>query len=539
MKGALVLSIFLVLFSAWAFAQAGNQPPRFEIVDVHSSVHTSTPSSPGGIFRSGRYVFRQATMLDLIATAYGVESDKVLSGPSWLENDRFDVIAKAPSATPPETIKLMLQSMLADRFTLVVHADTKPVPAFVLTMGKGKPKLKKPDGASTPGCEFHREGLNSGGPTHELISCRDATIETLMQSLREYTRSYLTAPIVDFTGLKESWDFDLRWDTPNTLMESNGGGTSVFEAIDKQLGLTLRSQGVSMPVIIVDSVNEKPTVNPPEIATVLTPPAPTAFEVAVIKPAAPGVIGGGMITNRDIDLHGTTLRSLIFNAWNIRSGNNEGLVGAPKWLSSDRFAVVAKSYSGAPGANAPQIDIDDFRQMLRALLIDRFKMVVHTEERPVTAYTLVAANPKLKKADPLNRTGCKEVPGPDGKDPRMTNPALNRLVTCRNMTMMQFAEQLQTLAPDYFYYPVSDATRIDGASDFTLSFSGTNQLQSGAASNSGSGASEGSVPAASEPNGAVSFFDAINKQLGVKLEMHKRMMPVLVIDHIEEKPTDN
>jgi uncharacterized protein (TIGR03435 family) len=537
-KSTVVLSIFLGLLAAWAIGQAASLPPRFEIVDVHSSAHTSTPSSPRGIFRSDRYVFRQATMLDLIATAYGVENDKVLSGPSWLENDRFDVIAKAPPATTPETIKLMLQAMLVDRFKLVVHVDTKPVPAFVLVMGKGKPRLKKPDGASTPGCEFHREGLNSNGPTHELISCHDATIETFIQLLRGPTRSYLTAPIVDSTGLKESWDFDVRWDTPNTLMES-GGGTSVFEAVDKQLGLTLASQIVPMPVIIVDSVDEKPTANPSEIATSLTPPAPTEFEVAVIKPAAPGATGGGNITNRDIDLHSTTLRFLIRSAWNIQAGNNEGLVGAPNWLSSDRFAIVAKAYSGAPGSNAPQIDIDDFRQMLRTLLIERFKMVFHTEERPVTAYALVAASPKLKKAGALNRTGCKEGPGPDGKDPRTTNPALNRLISCRNITMSQFAEQLQTLAPDYFYYPVLDSTGIEGAWDFTLSFSSANQLQADVASSSGTGATDGGVPKASEPNGALSFFDAISKQLGVKLEMHRRPMPVLVIDHIEEKPTDN
>jgi uncharacterized protein (TIGR03435 family) len=537
-KSTLVLLIVSVLLSAWAFAQAGNQPPKFDIVDVHASPHTSAPSSPGGIFRSGRYVFRQATMLDLIATAYGVESDKVLSGPSWLENDRFDVIAKAPPSAPPETIKLMLQSMLADRFKLLMHADTKPVPALALTIGKGKPKLKKPDGASTPGCEFHRESLNSGGPTHELIACRDATVETFVQALRPWIRDYSTGLLVDATGLKESWDFDFRWDTRNTLLQSGGNGNSLFDAVDKQLGLKLSSQGVPMPVIIVDSVNEKPTANRPEIAASLTPPAPTAFEVAVIKPAAPGVTGGGMITNRDIDLHSTTLRSLIRTAWNIQAGNNEGLVGAPNWLSSDRFAIVAKAYSGAPASNAPQIDIDDFRQMLRALLIDRFKMVVHTEERPVTAYTLVAANPKFKKADALNRTGCKEGPGPEGKDPRITNPALSRLITCRNMTMAQFAEQLQTLAPDYFYYPVLDATGIEGAWDFTLSFSSANQLQTGTVSG-GAGVSDGGVPAASEPNVALSFFDAVNKQLGVKLEMHKRPMPVLVIDHIEEKPTDN
>ena len=62
--------------------------------------------------------------------------------------------------------------------------------------------------------------------------------------------------------------------------------------------------------------------------------------------------------------------------------------------------------------------------MLQALLEDRFKLQVHMEDRAVWAYTLIAVNPKLRKADPLSRTRCKEGPGPDGKDPRTANPVL-------------------------------------------------------------------------------------------------------------------
>ena len=75
-------------------------------------------------------------MVDLIRTAYGVDADKVLGGPSWLESDRFDVIAKAPPSATPETAKLMLQALLAERFKLVVHTDSHALPGFVLTVGK-------------------------------------------------------------------------------------------------------------------------------------------------------------------------------------------------------------------------------------------------------------------------------------------------------------------------------------------------------------------------------------------------------------------
>jgi uncharacterized protein (TIGR03435 family) len=103
--------------------------------------------------------------------------------------------------------------------------------------------------------------------------------------------------------------------------------------------------------------------------------------------------------------------------------------------------------------------------------------------------------------------------------------------------MAQFVEQLPSIAPTYIGYPVLDATGIDGAWDITLTFSAVNL-------NLGAGGRGGALPSAgagglSDPNGAISLFNAIDKQLGLKLEMHKRLEPVFVIDHIEEKPTDN
>jgi uncharacterized protein (TIGR03435 family) len=174
--------------------------------------------------------------------------------------------------------------------------------------------------------------------------------------------------------------------------------------------------------------------------------------------------------------------------------------------------------------------------MLQVLITERFNMKSHMEDRPMDAYTLVAVSPKLTKADPANRTGCKEGPGADGKDPRNTNPVLGRLVTCRNITMAQFAEQLRTQAPGYVHSPVLDATGIQGNYDLTLSFSGAGQLQGGGAAGA---PAAGSSDSASDPSGGVSLFDAISRQLGLKMEKVKRPVPVLVIDHIDDKPTDN
>jgi uncharacterized protein (TIGR03435 family) len=96
--------------------------------------------------------------------------------------------------------------------------------------------------------------------------------------------------------------------------------------------------------------------------------------------------------------------------------------------------------------------------------------------------------------------------------------------------MAQIADELQHVAPGYVYSSVVDATGIKGSWDFTLSFSSANLTQGGG--------DEGKS-ATSDPNGALTLFDAVSKQLGLKLEKQKRPVPVLVIDHIEEKPTEN
>lgn len=182
--------------------------------------------------------------------------------------------------------------------------------------------------------------------------------------------------------------------------------------------------------------------------------------------------------------------------------------------------------------------------MLQNLLTERFKMKVHYEDRPITAYTLVAAKPKLKKADPSERTKWVEGPGPDCKDPRNASPILGRLVTVTNMTMAQLADRLHGIAPGYLSSPVTDGTGLEGAYDFTLSFSPNGFQNVGAGG--GRGGPDAAPPPpgvasapASEPNGGITLFEAMEKQLGLKLVAQKRPVQVLVIDHVEQKPIDN
>lgn len=171
--------------------------------------------------------------------------------------------------------------------------------------------------------------------------------------------------------------------------------------------------------------------------------------------------------------------------------------------------------------------------MLRALLIDRFQMKVHYEDRPVTAHSLVAVKPKMKKADPSRRSSCKDA-GVVPDDPRDKNPKLSELIVCQNVTMAQFATQLQPISRYDFPFPVQESTGIPGAYDFTLNYTPSWMMNPGGPTQPANGPS-----AASDPNGAISIFEAVTKQLGLKIEQRKRALSVLVIDHMEEKPLDN
>jgi uncharacterized protein (TIGR03435 family) len=108
MTRVLAVVLLLALLAGPVFAQATGNPSAFEAADVHVSPHRTFPYMEGGVLRDDRYILRQATILDLIATAYGVDPSNAQGGPIWLETDRFDITAKVPIGTTPAAAKLML-----------------------------------------------------------------------------------------------------------------------------------------------------------------------------------------------------------------------------------------------------------------------------------------------------------------------------------------------------------------------------------------------------------------------------------------------
>ena len=550
-----IMGIILTNCAGWlAFGQSAEIPPRFEFADVHVSAKTTNPFIRTGPARGGRYEVKLATMVDLIRIAYGFDPDKILGGPSWLEMDRFDVVAKAPENSTAETQKLMLQSLLADRFKLVAHKDTRPLPTYALTVGK-KLQLKEADGTGETGCHPQTasgapgEGgmrlmtssangvmttLNLGpGMTIQYL-CRNITMGAFAEGLRSMMGAQLGLnPVLDETGLRGAWNFDIRWSLGlnGPMMNNTGDRITVFDAVEKQLGLKLEQKQVPTPVIVVDSVNEKPSANPPGVAEALPAiPAPTEFEVASVKPSDPGGRGGRfqMQPGGRLLSENMPVRFLVGRAFN--TNNPDQLVGLPKWVDTERFDIIAKAPAAGPALTG--MDQDALAPMIKALLVDRFKMTYHTEERPATAYSLVAAKPKMKKADPASRTSCKFAMAPPGSPPG------SQVLTCQNITMAQLAERLQGMSQE-LTWPVLDATGIEGGWDFTLTYSRSFPMMAVAGRGGDAAPPASGMAAASDPSGGYTIFEAVEKQLGLKLEKQQRPMPVIVIDHIEQKPTDN
>jgi uncharacterized protein (TIGR03435 family) len=552
----LISSVFLLLPLA-AFGQNA-EPPRFLAADVHVAARTQVQGMRTST-RGERYELKNATMVDLIVLAYSSNPIKVLGGPSWLEMDRFDVIAKQPPQTPQDSQRLMVRSLLAERFKLVIREDSKPLPTYALTMGK-KSQLKEADGSGDTGCKAQStasaapgtpgDGVirvvlgnpNGGAPVQLSLAngmieykCRNMTMAAFADGLRGMINTNLGVnSVIEQTGLSGIWNFDFRYSLGFILPGApSPERLTISDAIEKQLGLKLEERQIPTPVLVVESVNRKPVENPPGTAEAIPPiAAPAEFEVASIKASSPDSRGGRfqMQPGGRLNSEGMPLRFLITRAFNIISSDQ--LMGVPAFADTTRFDLIAKA--PADSVAPVGIDQDALAPMMLSLLKDRFKLSYHTEERELPAYTLVAVKPKLKKADPSARSWCKSPSQIPGAPPA---PQGSNVMICQNITMTQFADLLRNRTPD-LQTAVTDSTGIEGGWDFTLTFNPVAGLQAAVAAARPPDAGPGNpAPAASEPSAGYSIYEAMEKELGLKLEKQKRATQVIVIDHIEQTPT--
>src|SRR5215470_14185335 len=535
------VALLAVLAVAPAFAQ---QPqPHFDAADVHlSPTARGFGQNFGGVLREGHYVNRDATMLELIQAAYGVSEDNISGGPGWMSLALFDVIAKVPDGTTVATANLMLQALLADRFGLVSHRGTQPVPRYVLTIAKGGSKLKAASGSGSPSCQ----PVNPpAGPPADLastpnikVACHNLTASAVADNLRQMAGGYFDHDVVDATKLEGSWDFDLEWTPRGALAAKGADGLPVFDAVEKQLGLKVELQNVPMESFVVERVNRTPTPNPAGIQAALALAA-ARFEAAQIKPAdpnAPPFVGLRYFGGSQMRAGGTLRQMIAMSLQVTPNVADDMLIGLPKFADTQRWDITAKVPStgeGAPnmvGGRAAPPPFSVGLEMLRGLLVDQFELKTHTENREVTVYALMLAGdkPKLTQAEEGERSGCRP-------DPNAPKPAanINAMISCKNTTMADLATNLQQMANAYIDHPTVDATGLSGGWNFLMGWTPKAVMQP----TPGASQNAGATTEAAVPDG-ITVFDAMEKQLGLRLVKQRRSIPVIVVDHVNEKPIE-
>ena len=228
------------------------------------------------------------SLRSLIREAYRVGDDQITQTPSWLNSERYDIDAKADQSTIDELHKLpedqrkderqrMLQALLADRFKLSVHFETKPGPIYALVVAKKGPKLQeaRPDNSYSYGIKgFDGQPL---GPHRTRMGSGELTVQALpMATVAHLLSMHIGRTVVDRTGLMGNYDFTLLWTPQQGETAVFGGpeggqlhaenappessGPTLFEALQEQLGLKLESQKGPAEVLIIDHA-EKPSEN--------------------------------------------------------------------------------------------------------------------------------------------------------------------------------------------------------------------------------------------------------------------------------------
>lgn len=228
--------------NAQSFAAASIHPSAAQVQFEHDGKTDVTP---------GNLRMRDVTVATCIKWAYGVV-DSQISGPAWLETDHFDIVAKAGSPADEDQLKLMMRTLLAERFQLVFHRQDKELRSYLMTLAKS-------------GAKFHE------APPGELPSRENSAIGTVaraitMKDFAEFISGPLQMPVVDQTGLAGRYDLVLdftRYLPPGeTVMKTDFENTIgiIVSALRGELGLEFQSKKENVEVLVIDRV-EHPSEN--------------------------------------------------------------------------------------------------------------------------------------------------------------------------------------------------------------------------------------------------------------------------------------
>lgn len=292
LAGLLLLALSPLRVAGRTQAPAPGAGPTFEVASVKlnnsGDGRVLLQNQPGG-----RFTATNVTLRLLIRNAYQLQEFQITGGPSWLNDDRFDIVAKAeslpdaPTPAPgmgPTPLQLMIRALLAERFKLAVHTETKELPIYALILARSDGRLGPDLHHSDTDCAaFAAAGRGRGRgalpqppqPGERMpcgIRIGMGTMVIGGTSLSQFASSlsmFVGRTVLDRTGLTGAFDINLAW-TPDQMPQRPSGapepppidpnGPSIFTALQEQLGLKLDSQKGPVDVLVIDRA-ERPTPN--------------------------------------------------------------------------------------------------------------------------------------------------------------------------------------------------------------------------------------------------------------------------------------
>ena len=260
MKQALGATV-LIAAAAWAaWSQAGAPRPEFDVASLKPVVLDGADLYYAnlGTYRNGVVTLTNTTLAECLRFAYDITTDDLVSGPDWIKNKmvRFDILAKTAPATPRAEALLMLRTLLEDRFKLVLRREPRVLSYYALTAHNGEHKMKAAQDPPVAG-----EVSNGLGHIH------NNRINMLMVAtlIARFTRT----PVLDQTAIPGFFEVKLDWARDNSLPSAapdtppaeTADGPSIFEAVQKQLGLKLEKRKGPVDVLVVDHAEKTPLAN--------------------------------------------------------------------------------------------------------------------------------------------------------------------------------------------------------------------------------------------------------------------------------------
>jgi uncharacterized protein (TIGR03435 family) len=246
------------MIAAFSFQASGQTAPAFEVTSVKPAPQDYRQrSGKFGCSAGGGFAAGGSPVTAIIRFAYGVKYFQILGGPAWAGDELYEIEGKPPTpvsgtSSVEDQCRLMLQSLLRDRFKLVLRRESREIPAYALVVDKNGPKIKK---VADSGTVVNGPGFTVNGSPMQMFDPK-LTGWSMQQLAQALEVANLERPVVDRTGLegiyKVALDFHQR-DTP-------GEGIDVTTAVREQLGLRLESSTARFEMLVIDHL-QRPDPN--------------------------------------------------------------------------------------------------------------------------------------------------------------------------------------------------------------------------------------------------------------------------------------